>query len=101
MYLERQRPDVVYVPDELAYVHDVIGGQVGDVADVDVALVRRGDGRFLLRLGAGPVRASGVISGRFCEGEEIVIRNFFAVDAFLSFQLEGVLISQPQNNGTK
>ena len=76
MYLERQGPDVVYVPDELAYVHDVVGGQVGDVADVDVSLVGRGDGRFFLRLGAGPVGASNVIPGRFCEGEEIIIRIF-------------------------
>ena len=79
----------MYVPDELAYVHDVVGGQVGDVADVDVSLVGRGDGRFLLRLGAGPVRASGVISGRFCEGEEIVIRIFLPLMHFCRFSLKG------------
>ena len=40
------------VPDELADVHDVVGGEVGDVADVDVSLVGRRDGGLLLDLGA-------------------------------------------------
>ena len=50
LYLQRQGPDVVDVPDELAYVHYVVGGEVGDVTDVDVPLVRRGNGGFFLRL---------------------------------------------------
>ena len=57
LYLQRQGPDVVDVPDELAYVHYVVGGEVGDVTNVDVPLVRRGNGGFFLRLGAGPFRS--------------------------------------------
>ena len=41
------------IPDELAYVHYVVGGEVGNIPDVDVSLVRRGNGGFFLRLEAG------------------------------------------------
>ena len=53
MYLQWKGPNVVDIPDELAYVHYVVGGEVGDVPDVDVSLVRRGNGGFFFRLEAG------------------------------------------------
>ena len=49
-YLQWKGPNVVDIPDELAYVHYVVGGEVGNVPDVDVSLVRRGNGGFFFRL---------------------------------------------------